>query len=286
VDRLSGASAFERSFSSSIPGEVLKGVRDRDGMDVGYMTMSQAFAYRESTLRVARDSVRPVSTYLVCSNVLLRSGFNHILAGTQFALLVEEFKDHADLPAIDDKDPVLLLVCAHSAVSEPAQIVESLKEKYPKAQVVIFADHLEPAILVGAYKAGVDGVCSTDMDRDVLLKALELVMLGERFIPSSMGLALLEANPADLLGADGNNVIPMRNHGNKSQRMSERETQILRCLIDGSSNKHIARQLGVAEATVKVHIKAILRKAKVANRTQAAMWAQRQLGQGLSAGLE
>ncbi|WP_457089528.1 LuxR C-terminal-related transcriptional regulator [Microvirga sp. P5_D2] len=249
-------------------------------MDVGYITMSQAFAYRESTIRVARDSVRPVSTYLVCSNVLLRSGFNHILSGTQFALSAEEFKDHADLPAIDGKDPVLLLVCTHGAVSEPVQIVESLKEKCPTAQVVIFADHFEPATLVQVCKVGVDGVCRTDMDRDVLLKALELVMLGERFIPSSMGLALLEANPTDLLGANGENVIPMRAHGSAPQRLSERETQILRCLIDGSSNKHIARQLGVAEATVKVHIKAILRKAKVANRTQAAMWAQRHLSQG------
>jgi two-component system nitrate/nitrite response regulator NarL len=286
VDRLSGTNAFERSFSSSIPDEVLKGVQDTDGMDVGYITMGHSFAYRESPIRVARDSVRPVSTYLVCSNVLLRSGFNHILAGTEFALSVEEFRDHADLPAIDGKDPVLLLVCAHGAVSEPAQIVESLKERCPTARVVIFADHLEPAILVSTYKAGVDGVCSTDMDRDVLLKALELVMLGERFIPSSMGLALLEANPADLLGADSENVIPMRAHGNTPQRLSGRETQILRCLIDGSSNKHIARQLGVAEATVKVHIKAILRKAKVANRTQAAMWAQRQMGQGTIADSE
>ena len=90
-------------------------------MDVGYITMSQAFAYRKSTIRVARNSVRPVSTYLVCSNVLLRSGFNHILSGTQFALSAEEFKDHADLPAIDGKDPVLLLVCTHGAVSEPVQ---------------------------------------------------------------------------------------------------------------------------------------------------------------------
>jgi two-component system, NarL family, nitrate/nitrite response regulator NarL len=246
----------------------------------GYMTMSQAFAYREPTIRVAHDSLRPVSTYLICSNVLLRRGFNHILAGTQFALSMEEFKNHTDFPAMEGKDPVLLIGCAHGAVSETAQIVEGLKEKCATAKVVIFADYLDPATLVQAYKAGVDGVCSTDMDRDVLLKALELVMLGERFIPSSMGLALLEANSADLLGADGQNVIPMRAHGNTPQRLSERETQILRCLVDGSSNKHIARQLGVAEATVKVHIKAILRKTKVANRTQAAMWAQRHLSQG------
>jgi two-component system nitrate/nitrite response regulator NarL len=62
-----------------------------------------------------------------------------------------------------------------------------------------------------------------------------------------------------------------------STKFSDRETQILRLLTKGASNKLIARDLGLAEATVKVHIKAILRKAKAANRTQAAMWATQYL---------
>lgn len=241
--------------------------------------MSQAFAYRDAIINVARDPAQSVSTYLICSNALLRSGFDHILSGTQFSLSEKVYKDHAELPQICGTDQILLIMCAHGTVNEPEQVVEGLRERCPKARIVIVADHLEPGILARAYKAGVDGVCSTDMDRDVLLKALELVMLGERFIPSSMGLALLEANPNDLRGLDGDKVVPLHTNDSAPQRLSTREAQILRCLIDGSSNKHIARQLGVAEATVKVHIKAILRKAKVANRTQAAMWAQRQLNQ-------
>jgi len=59
----------------------------------------------------------------------------------------------------------------------------------------------------------------------------------------------------------------------EASRLSDRETQILRLLTTGASNKLIARELGLAEATVKVHIKAILRKARAENRTQAAMWA-------------
>jgi two-component system nitrate/nitrite response regulator NarL len=60
-------------------------------------------------------------------------------------------------------------------------------------------------------------------------------------------------------------------------RLSDREAQILRRLMQGASNKMIARQLGLAEATDKVHIKSILRKVKAGNRTQAAMWAQQHL---------
>ena len=56
-------------------------------------------------------------------------------------------------------------------------------------------------------------------------------------------------------------------------QLSPREKSILRCLIEGDSNKSIARKIDIAEATVKVHVKAILRKIRVQNRTQAAIWA-------------
>jgi two-component system nitrate/nitrite response regulator NarL len=55
--------------------------------------------------------------------------------------------------------------------------------------------------------------------------------------------------------------------------LSERENQILRALVRGHSNKVIARMFSLTEATVKVHMKSILRKIRVANRTQAAIWA-------------
>ena len=64
--------------------------------------------------------------------------------------------------------------------------------------------------------------------------------------------------------------------------LSRRETSILRLLMQGTSNKVIARQLVITEATVKVHIKAILRKLRLHNRTQAAMWASNHLNVGVA----
>ena len=60
-------------------------------------------------------------------------------------------------------------------------------------------------------------------------------------------------------------------------KLSAREAQILGCLREGAPNKLIARKLGITEATIKVHVKAILRKIGVTNRTQAAMWASQRL---------
>jgi len=63
----------------------------------------------------------------------------------------------------------------------------------------------------------------------------------------------------------------------RSHSLSSRECEILRCLMEGAPNKLIARQFGLTEATVKVHVKAILRKTGMKNRTQAAMWAASQM---------
>jgi two-component system nitrate/nitrite response regulator NarL len=65
-------------------------------------------------------------------------------------------------------------------------------------------------------------------------------------------------------------MLPQRASG-----LSARELSVLHWLRDGLSNKEIARALGITEATVKVHVKAILRKVQVRNRTQVAMWASR-----------
>ena len=55
--------------------------------------------------------------------------------------------------------------------------------------------------------------------------------------------------------------------------LTRRESEILDCLTAGASNKQIARDLGITEATVKIHMKSLIRKIGVRNRTQAALWA-------------
>jgi two-component system, NarL family, nitrate/nitrite response regulator NarL len=70
-----------------------------------------------------------------------------------------------------------------------------------------------------------------------------------------------------------NNKIATEALGVYNPRFSAREQCVLRGLVNGDSNKTIAREYGIAEASVKVHVKALLRKIRVSNRTQAAIWA-------------
>jgi two-component system nitrate/nitrite response regulator NarL len=154
------------------------------------------------------------------------------------------------------------------------ETLAQLKVQCPSAWVVILADQMEPNAVVRLCEVGLSGLCSPTMGGSCLVKALELVVAGETFLPAEIGLALLEQSRRSIPNAQVSRTAPV---AGLAQRLTEREAAILQCLMQGASNKMIARQLGLAEATVKVHIKSILKKVQAANRTQAAMWAQQHL---------
>ena len=101
--------------------------------------------------------------------------------------------------------------------------------------------------------------------RDALQESLRLVRAGEKVFPSELA-SYIPAMPSNF-------AIPeISTSALREFELSCREIEILQCLTNGQSNKAIAKNLDIAEATVKVHVKRILRKAHVANRTQAALW--------------
>ena len=142
----------------------------------------------------------------------------------------------------------------------------------------MLADHFEPYAVCAAWEAGVHGFCLSNCRREVFIKSLELVILGEAVLPSSFVLSITEQS------GDHGGLLPAtefrshEGHGSGGRKLSVREAQILQCLKDGDPNKVIARKLNLSESTVKVHVKAILKKVGACNRTQAALWATRHAG--------
>jgi two-component system nitrate/nitrite response regulator NarL len=215
---------------------------------------------------LAQRAQPSIATYLICPNTLLRTGVSRILEGTRFAVADDKSSRH--------EVPDLVLLCDSLSHEGSVETIRHLKEQYPGARVVALGDNLDPWAVRELCTAGLDGLCPPGMSPAAMRKALELVMLGERFLPISVSLALLN-QPSALQPLI---MGPAKDHAALAAKFSDREAQILKCLTTGASNKLIARKLGLAEATVKVHIKAILRKAKAANRTQAAMWASQHFG--------
>lgn len=148
--------------------------------------------------------------------------------------------------------------------------IASLRSHLPNAHIALLSGLFDPTELALAFSAQTDGVILESVGGDILLESIKLILLGEKLFPSDLA-RYLSSNPT-------HTSVSSNGHGLPSD-LSERELEILRCLIDGDSNKRIANRLYITEATVKVHLKSILRKTRVMNRTQAAIWAlQRGIG--------
>jgi two-component system, NarL family, nitrate/nitrite response regulator NarL len=234
--------------------------------------MAHEVIVRQQPQLLAHCASPRITTLLICRNTILHAGLRHILSDTQFALADDVFEPTSDVSAFAGSEPVLILLCESLSLNEYLEALERLKTQCPSAWLVVLADHLEPDAVMRLCEAGLSGLCSPAMVGSGLVKALELVAVGETFLPAAVGLALLEqqSHPS----RPDAQAVQTTPAAGLAGRLTGREAQILRSLMQGCSNKMIARQLGLAEATVKLHIKSILRKVKAANRTQAAMWAR------------
>jgi two-component system nitrate/nitrite response regulator NarL len=228
--------------------------------------------------RAAAKDRNEFVTVLICNNPLLRTGLEVLLANTRFVV--------SEIGADDEPSPRrprlytqpdLFIVDASNSSKKLIEIIRLLKVRQPDARVVAVASHFDISFIQRGIDAGVDGFCLAASDRDVLIKWLELVMMGESTLPLRLVRSMLDEMT---LAAEPEQDRPLAEPSPIDpgmHKLSNREAEILSCLMRGEPNKVIARRLAITEATIKVHIKAILRKIGAANRTQAAMWAKEHL---------
>jgi two-component system nitrate/nitrite response regulator NarL len=215
-----------------------------------------------------------LATVIVGQNSLLREGCARILRSVNFRILAS-VSSADDLPSKVHPTPSLFLIFhTGNEFALVAEQIKRLKASYSTGRIAIVADSYRPDELVSAFRAGASGYFVEGITCDVFVRSLELLMMGETVLPTTF-LSYVLGPEDDGLGADihceeENEQILVAD--DMAPQLSPRERLILRCLTEGDSNKSIARKIDIAEATVKVHIKAILRKIRVRNRTQAAIW--------------
>lgn len=177
------------------------------------------------------------------------------LAFTAIPLVLETLSDRADHILIVD------------SVSDAAglELCRTIRDKLVVAKLVLMCEECSGPSIKQAFLNGVDGFLMKKMSCEPLIGMLNLVVMGEKFVPSEF--------IGQLADVGWSGTVACLNDVEFGSSLSDREIDILRCLIDGDANKVISRRLAIAEATVKVHVKAILRKLHVMNRTQAAIWA-------------
>jgi two-component system, NarL family, nitrate/nitrite response regulator NarL len=206
----------------------------------------------------------PVGLILCSQNRFSREGLRHILNGEKLSVVGEanSVMEARSLLLLTDKNVRLLICEASSTIGDDLGEMAIICREFPDLALVILADCTNQDDLNTALAAGVSGYLPKDISSAALQISLELILLGEQIVPMPALLRTALSKPQPV----------MQQMSELRSPLSTREAQILACLEDGLANKRIARDLQMAEATVKVHIKAILRKIQVDNRTQAAVW--------------
>lgn len=186
---------------------------------------------------------------LLLRSSLVADGLSALLTDNGFSIFPE--------PNLPDDDAVVIVDLTDHPDLEAFRAYERRG-----AKVVVLAHEADSLTLSDDQIAPLSGLLTYSLSGDAFMRSLRLICSGERVFPLALTLGRNRpTRPKDkeLRASDA--------------RLSPREREVLFHLVDGQSNKGIARILGMAEATVKVHLKSVLRKIGVDNRTQAAIWA-------------
>jgi DNA-binding NarL/FixJ family response regulator len=164
-----------------------------------------------------------------------------VVEASNGAQAVELYRQHQpDIALLDLRMPVLTGVEAAAAI----------RREFPAARIIILSTYGGDEDIRRALAAGVRSYLTKDVLHDELLKAIHAVYAGETYLPANVAAAVSPESPAPDLSA--------------------REIQVLELIVRGLANKQIAYSLSIAEHTVKNHVKNILSKLSVQDRTQAA----------------
>jgi DNA-binding NarL/FixJ family response regulator len=143
-----------------------------------------------------------------------------------------------------------------------------LLSHYPDLRIAVLTDDISPSVVRELMDEGVLGVVPRDTDPCLIVRAFEMVLLGGHYVPPG-ALALDPPLPPDtaIRVFDAKSPPPRRTR--LASGLSPRQEQIMRCVHMGSTNKMIARTLGISEGTVKIHLTSIFQQLGAPNRAAA-----------------
>lgn len=203
---------------------------------------------------------------IITPDPILREGLIQVLGRRPLRVVwVWSSVDEACSEQSTVQPPYLVLVSAiDSGALEPEEAAR-LREVYPAARIVLLVSEYSTLTQSQAITAHLDGALLRSSPPANLRKSLELIALGEGVFPLPSIQSDVDQPSAALIVARGKESI---------EKLSAREHQVIKGLAEGLPNKLIARRLCITDATVKVHVKSVLRKTGASNRTEAALLAQ------------
>lgn len=228
--------------------------------------------------------MKPIQLLVVDDHTLFRRGLIALLSQDERFHVAGEAGDIGEaLRCVERARPDLILLDNHLPGVLGVDGIASLKEAAPGTRILMLTVSENEDDLAAALQAGADGYLLKTVELDHLAEFIVKVLAGESVVSPEMMTKLVTAFRAKSSPfpqgetaapqADNVGVEPVAHDRPGLALLSAREREVLALIAHGDSNKLIARQLDIAETTVKIHVQHILRKLQLSSRVQAAVYA-------------
>lgn len=193
-------------------------------------------------------------------HAVVRAGLAQLVSTLDEVELVGVATDGEEVVALcAERNPDVVLMDIEMPTLDGIAATRRIKDHHPQIAVVVLTSFSDRERILRALDAGAAGYLLKDAEPEELARAIRAAAAGDVPLDPKAARALLSARRS-AAGAD---------------ELSEREREVLLLLVEGLSNKLIARRLSISEKTVKAHLTNVFRTIGVTDRTQAALWAER-----------
>ncbi|MBN2218501.1 MAG: response regulator transcription factor [Pirellulales bacterium] len=201
---------------------------------------------------------------LICDDhEVIRTGLTSLMAGSDIKIVAEASNGKEAIEQAVKHRPDVILLDIRMPDGDGLATLEKLRAKVPESHVVMLSTYDNPTYIARAVALGASDYVLKGAPRDAIIATITAAAQGES--PSRSGELRRVAGAMKIRQVLDDDEVPL----------TQRETQVLRHVALGLSNKEIGRSLEISVETVKEHVQNILRKIAVSDRTQAAVWAVR-----------
>jgi two-component system nitrate/nitrite response regulator NarL len=213
----------------------------------------------------AAAAAAPVRIVVIDDHTLFRRGVRALLEHEPGFEIAGDAADPGEgAKQAANAQPDVILLDLHMPGVSGVEAIPMLKEAAPAARIVMLTVSEDAEDLMACLRAGASGYLLKNIDGEFLVDAIRRAARGESAMSAQMTSKLVRELHV---------MAPTASGSVRKAPLSPREQEILRLVATGSSNKEVARALGVAESTVKIHVQHILRKLGLSSRVQAAVYA-------------
>ena len=203
-----------------------------------------------------------IKVIIIDDHTLFREGLQRLLVRHEIDVVSSVSNGEDGIKSIKKLEPDIVLLDLRMPNVNGIDVLKNIREHNKSLPVVMLTTSDDEKDLIEAVRNGASGYLLKDMEPDDLVVALRDVLKGETIVAPNLVQILAKFHQGDDTEINITNLIAT---------LTPRENEILELLAEGQSNKLIAKNLGISDGTVKLHVKSILRKLEIHSRVEAAV---------------